>query len=357
VHAIARFHVDDGGASTFERLATQVRVAVRAEPGNILLNEYKGEGGTYVFYGVWKDAAALEAHYAVPEVRQFLEDAGTVLASPPESETFAEFGTPDARAIGDGPGITYVVGTGTARTGDGDALRDAFLSIETPLRKDPANLSETFLRSLTNPDTIVVVEAWTDAPAWKAHFEEPYMEGFASVAAPLLAAPPDHFVGGALPGTPTTTPPVGDDNFDPSDPATIPAGLADKAKAFREATFTLEQGFDPQRPLVEHLTLRVRRDAVPEFVRIAALLRTQTLRYFAVEGVAVDFQIRQAATPENDGSDDVEFLLYETYPSVARNQEQWLTLHVLRFQNAVFDTLAPNHAPELKYYYGDEATP
>jgi quinol monooxygenase YgiN len=68
------------------RLALEVAEATRAESGCLSYRFYADleDPGRFFIFEEWRDAAALDAHFATPHMATFLAQVGGLIAAPPE---------------------------------------------------------------------------------------------------------------------------------------------------------------------------------------------------------------------------------------------------------------------------------
>jgi quinol monooxygenase YgiN len=83
VHVFVRF---DAKPAELDRLRNELLVivsATRAEPGNldIHLFEQKTSSGTFFIHSLWKDDAAIEAHFQYPHMKHFLGILGSLVTN------------------------------------------------------------------------------------------------------------------------------------------------------------------------------------------------------------------------------------------------------------------------------------
>jgi quinol monooxygenase YgiN len=75
---------DHAAAEAYDRLVAETIEAIRAsEPGTIVYASHTVEGQPLVrvFYELYRDKAAFEAHEAAPHTRRYLAERGRYLAS------------------------------------------------------------------------------------------------------------------------------------------------------------------------------------------------------------------------------------------------------------------------------------
>jgi quinol monooxygenase YgiN len=92
---IASLKVQDEGRAAFETAANELIAYVQAnEPGTItyVCHRSKSDPTEYVFYEVYKDQAALDAHGTSPQMQKFFGAAGALLAGQPSIKTYEEIG-------------------------------------------------------------------------------------------------------------------------------------------------------------------------------------------------------------------------------------------------------------------------
>lgn len=74
---VVRFTLRPGSAEAFDRLAAETLDGIRAhEPGTLLYvcHQVEGQPDQRVFYELYRDQEAFQAHETQPHVRQFLAD-------------------------------------------------------------------------------------------------------------------------------------------------------------------------------------------------------------------------------------------------------------------------------------------
>lgn len=84
---VVRFELLDGHDEAFDALTAETVAMIRAEePGTLsyIAHREPGSPGIRVFYELYRDEAAFEAHERGAHVRQFLADRGQHLRGDPE---------------------------------------------------------------------------------------------------------------------------------------------------------------------------------------------------------------------------------------------------------------------------------
>jgi quinol monooxygenase YgiN len=75
---------DEGSAQAYDRLVAKTLEGIRAhEPGTLVYATHTVEGQPLqrIFYELYRDKAAFEAHEAAPHTRRYLAERGQYLAS------------------------------------------------------------------------------------------------------------------------------------------------------------------------------------------------------------------------------------------------------------------------------------
>lgn len=86
---VVHFKLKDGMAGEFDRLAEGTLALIRArEPGTLVyaVHDVEGDPLARVFYELYRDRAAFEAHERQEHVRRFLAERERCLAAPPQVE-------------------------------------------------------------------------------------------------------------------------------------------------------------------------------------------------------------------------------------------------------------------------------
>lgn len=94
VTVVASVRARDGKEAEFVQ-ATEILVPkVRQEAGNLLCQFHQGseEPGLFVFYEIFENAAALEAHKETPHVKQWAMDVQSLTAGPVELKLLRALG-------------------------------------------------------------------------------------------------------------------------------------------------------------------------------------------------------------------------------------------------------------------------
>ena len=81
---VVRFHLTPGAAEGFDRLVAEtVPEIAKHEPGTLIytVHEVDGQPGQRVFYELYADRAAFDAHEQQPHTLRFLAERGQYLAS------------------------------------------------------------------------------------------------------------------------------------------------------------------------------------------------------------------------------------------------------------------------------------
>jgi quinol monooxygenase YgiN len=92
---IASLKVQDEGRVAFEAAADDMIAYVNAnEPGTItyVCHRSKSDPTEYVFYEVYENQAALDAHGTSPQMQKFFGAVGGLLAGQPSIKTYEEVG-------------------------------------------------------------------------------------------------------------------------------------------------------------------------------------------------------------------------------------------------------------------------
>jgi quinol monooxygenase YgiN len=87
--------IQSGKAGEFETLVAAVTAKVRAnEPGNVLyqLTKSRADDNTYRFLELYKDQDAFTRHGQTEYYKEMMNKAGSLLAAPPNVETFDTVG-------------------------------------------------------------------------------------------------------------------------------------------------------------------------------------------------------------------------------------------------------------------------
>jgi len=84
-----------------------------------------------------------------------------------------------------------ILGKLTAERGKGDELAAILLEAAAALEADDDCLLYVVSRSMEDPDTVLVSEAWRSEEAHRASLEREEVGALVSRAAPLLAGPPE----------------------------------------------------------------------------------------------------------------------------------------------------------------------
>ena len=86
---VVRFNLKGGSGPAFDKLTDETLAAIRtAEPGTLVYacHEVDGDVDARVFYELYQDRAAFDAHEEQPHVQRFLAEREDYLAGPPRVE-------------------------------------------------------------------------------------------------------------------------------------------------------------------------------------------------------------------------------------------------------------------------------
>jgi quinol monooxygenase YgiN len=75
---------DEAAARAYDRLVAETVEAIKdSEPGTLVYASHRVEGQSLqrIFYELYRDRAAFEAHEATPHTRRYLDERGQYLAS------------------------------------------------------------------------------------------------------------------------------------------------------------------------------------------------------------------------------------------------------------------------------------
>ena len=89
---VVRFTVKDGAAADFDQLVEKTVPEIhRHEPGTLVyaVHEVEGEPNTRVFYELYRDRAAFDAHERQEHTRRFLAERERYLSGPPQVDFLA----------------------------------------------------------------------------------------------------------------------------------------------------------------------------------------------------------------------------------------------------------------------------
>ena len=94
VTVVAFVRARDGKESELIRATEALVPKVRQEAGNLLCQAHRGmeEPNLLVFYEIFENAAALEAHKSAPHVKQWAMDVGSLTAGPVELKVLEALG-------------------------------------------------------------------------------------------------------------------------------------------------------------------------------------------------------------------------------------------------------------------------
>lgn len=84
---VVRFELAQGHEAAFDQLTAETVERIRAdEPGTLVYMTHAGTGTpmTRVFYELYRDRAAFDAHEETPHVRRFLAERGQHLGGDPQ---------------------------------------------------------------------------------------------------------------------------------------------------------------------------------------------------------------------------------------------------------------------------------
>src|SRR4029453_9783009 len=86
---VVRFNLKGGSGPDFDRLTEETVTGIRAaEPGTLIYacHEVEDDPDARVFYELYQDRSAFDAHEQQPHVRRFLAEREQYLAAPPRVE-------------------------------------------------------------------------------------------------------------------------------------------------------------------------------------------------------------------------------------------------------------------------------
>lgn len=90
VVVVARARAQAGRESDMERALVETAEISRREPGCVVYNVMRGEGGLFMTYERWRTRADFDHHMTTPHVQTLLQTLGPMLASAPEIEVVVE---------------------------------------------------------------------------------------------------------------------------------------------------------------------------------------------------------------------------------------------------------------------------
>src|SRR5262245_39991733 len=86
---VVRFNLRDDSGADFDKLTDETVAQIRTtEPGTLVYacHEVEDDPNARIFYELYQDRAAFDAHEQQPHVRRFLADREQYLAAPPRVE-------------------------------------------------------------------------------------------------------------------------------------------------------------------------------------------------------------------------------------------------------------------------------
>ena len=92
---VVRFDLHQGAEDEFDQLVEETTAQIRAhEPGTLLYlcHRVQGAPGARVFYELYRDDAAFQAHEVAPHVEEFHARRATMMAGPARVEFLGRLG-------------------------------------------------------------------------------------------------------------------------------------------------------------------------------------------------------------------------------------------------------------------------
>ena len=168
----------------------------REEPGAIGFDVFQPEAGgsTLYLFERWRDAAAVERHFATPNLQAVERALPAALGGEAVSLTLKEvppYGTAQRRPPADPAASRNVIVRLQVRPEREQAFLDALAEVTPHARSAPGNAAFELYRVEDQPQHYVLFEHWDDAQSHEAHLVQPYSKALDAVLPGTLAAPID----------------------------------------------------------------------------------------------------------------------------------------------------------------------